>query len=611
MRKAILVLMAFALFAPPARSAEVAAKGEVKTVVLYRGQALVTRAVPVDAPAGAVQLTVTDLPEAIQAESLFASGGSDLQIRAVRFRTQALGEAPQAEVRELDARIKDAEKKLRANEQMQRLSRQQGAYLDALQGFVAPTVQVEMAKGVLNADTLAKVTDVVFTRRGELAKELLKLAEEQREVTEELELLQRKRGELTGSYSRTTREAVVYLDKAGAGAASLRLSYLVGNATWSPTYNVRGNIGGEKVAVEFGALVRQSSGEDWTGVDLTLSTAGALLSADGPGLTPLRVTVGPPPAAPPQANKVAALAERVGEVQKKLRQYQDRQANVYDGASQVAVQFDMNRAADEAQNLELAASNDDVTIIRRTVREEPSVLSANYALEGKISIASRYEGQTVQIRALELPAAFHYEAVPLLSEYVYRYAQIQNNSDIALLDGQANVYLGGEFVGKASMPVVACGQRVTLGFGADSQLRARREFVSKEEGGGGIMRSTKDITYRYRLVLENYSNKDVSVWLFDRIPVQTDKIAVALDEGRKTLSKDAVYLRTLREKGILRWDTAVPAGAARDKAALLEYTFTLTFDKNLAISEDVAERAQPAAAAAEALDMLRGRFAAE
>jgi len=143
------VLVTVVVVAAAGAATTVEAKGKVDTVTLYRGQALVTRVVPVTAPAGAVELTVTELPEAVQSDSLFASGGADLQVRAVRFRSRALGKAPKVEVQKLDDQIAAVEKKIRANSHAQQLVRQQNGYLDNLERFVAPTAKVEMAKGVL------------------------------------------------------------------------------------------------------------------------------------------------------------------------------------------------------------------------------------------------------------------------------------------------------------------------------------------------------------------------------------------------------------------------------------------------------------------------------
>ena len=66
MRLTILVALAVFVAAAGAPAAEsVSQKGTIESVMLFRGQALVTRLVPVKAPVGAVQLTVTELPDAV------------------------------------------------------------------------------------------------------------------------------------------------------------------------------------------------------------------------------------------------------------------------------------------------------------------------------------------------------------------------------------------------------------------------------------------------------------------------------------------------------------------------------------------------------------------
>ena len=240
MRGMMSVVLAAGLLVSVAQGAEqVEAKGKVDAVTLYRGQALVTRVVSFDAPAGGVQLTVTDLPESVISQSLHASAGKGVAVRAVRYRARARSEAPQAEVRKLDGQIRELDRAMRKNASDQQLVGQQGSYLDGLRGFIAPTVKVEMAKGVLNAETLEKLTGTMFERRKELADRKLKLDEEIRDLREKLSLLHRQRSELTRTHSKIAREAIVFLDKAAAGKAEIRLHYLVSNATWAPTYNLR------------------------------------------------------------------------------------------------------------------------------------------------------------------------------------------------------------------------------------------------------------------------------------------------------------------------------------------------------------------------------------
>src|SRR5687767_2168917 len=58
--------------------------GRVAAVTLYRGQAQVTRAIPIDGDARSFEVIVGELPEQIVQDSLFAEGGESVEIRAVR-----------------------------------------------------------------------------------------------------------------------------------------------------------------------------------------------------------------------------------------------------------------------------------------------------------------------------------------------------------------------------------------------------------------------------------------------------------------------------------------------------------------------------------------------
>ena len=57
------------------------------------------------------------------------------------------------------------------------------------------------------------------------------------------------------------------------GAAELRLIYDVTGASWEPTYDVHLDPRSDQVTVSLWAAVQQTTGEDWPGVELTVSTA--------------------------------------------------------------------------------------------------------------------------------------------------------------------------------------------------------------------------------------------------------------------------------------------------------------------------------------------------
>ena len=266
-------------------------EGRVTSVTLYRGQAQVTRTVPIEGNAGSLEIVVGKLPEQIEPNSLFAEGGDAVEIRAVRFRTRAVGEQPREEVRKLDREILETQQQIDLTTKQQALLAKRTEYLGKMEGFVVPTAHIDLARGVLDAEALEKLTTFSFDEHEKVVTQEVELAKKAHDLNEQLALLQRKHAEITAGASRTEREAVLFLQKQAAGPAEVRLNYLVNNCGWSPAYTMRSGDDRKKVRIEYNALIHQLSGEDWNNVNLTLSTASPALSASGPGLAPFHVTL--------------------------------------------------------------------------------------------------------------------------------------------------------------------------------------------------------------------------------------------------------------------------------------------------------------------------------
>ncbi len=563
--------------------------GKADAVTLYRGQALVSRIVPVDAPQGAVELVVPDLPAAVVPDSLFAEGGEGLQVRAVRFRTRAVGEAPREEVRKLDealAALAVEQQEVTASLQ---LAEQELKYLEKLEGFVAPTAQAELAKGVLDAEQLVKLTEFSFTRRAAAVKRQLAEQQQQKKLAEQMNLLQRKRAELTDGSSKTVREAIVFLDKKVAAPGTVKLSYLSGNCGWGPSYNFRAVADAKAVQVEYNAIISQRSGEDWNGVELTLSTASPVLSAKGPGLAPFEIALSGGDLLPAQeANQPQSkVAAQFKNIQKQRNEAQQGQALAYGNREQIDNGVRFNTAANDFQVLELIGQKD---VLRSLAQESPGGgegPSIDYKLPDRISMASRNDQQIVQVMKADLAGTLYHMATPVLTTYVYREAEIVNTADEDLLGGPINVYLDGRFVGRGEIGTVARGQTFVVGFGADPQLRARRELADKDEQVQG---GNRVLSFNYRLSIENFKDRPVTVRVVDRLPYaeREHEIKITLDSKKQPLSADAFYLRRERPRGILRWDVDVPAAASGEKAAVVDYAYTLEFARNLEITNPTA-----------------------
>jgi hypothetical protein len=584
--------------------------GRVTDVTLYRGQALVTRAIPIDGDGDGMEVVVGNLPEQIVPNSLFAEGGDAVEIRAVRFRTRAVGEEPREEVRKLDQEMLEVQQQIDLTAKRQALLGKRTEYLGKLAGFVAPTAHGDLAKGVLDAEALERVTTFSFAQHETIAEEEVKLARQARELQQQMELLQRKRGEITAGASKTEREAVLFLQKQAAGPAEVRLNYLVNNCGWSPAYTMRSGADRKQVRIEYNALIQQLTGEDWADVKLTLSTASPALSAAGPGLAPFHVTLNSgtdlfsraanPATAPQQTAQQVQPGQQVANFfgrglskSQALEQLQglNTRRSEFGQAANNAVMFEeqnrlnwnLNDVAYGLQQLELNCDATTLSVLRGGALVGDNGPSLSYQLRGGVSLASRSDQQMVRIMQTDMESRFYHVAVPVLTPYVFREAELKNSSDEDLLAGPITVYLDGRFVGRGEIPTVARGQTFVVGFGADPQLRSRRELADKQDGVQGGNRETR---FDYRIVIENFSNEATPVRVIDRLPhaENGEDIRVALGKTNDPISEDKLYVREERPMGILRWDVEVPANASGETARLVEYQYTIEYDRQYVVS---------------------------
>lgn len=588
-------------------------RGAIEAVTVYRGQALVTRRieVPADRAAGVREIIVTDLPARVLPGSIHGESGPGVEVRSVRYRTRPVSQDVREEVRKLDAVIAGLEDELKGVKRRQALLTEHAALLESMKNFVAPTATAELTRGVLNADTLEKLTGYIRTEREKLAESELTLGREEARLNGELDLRRREREKVTGGSSRTVQEAVILVggNGPGGGAGEVRLRYLVDGASWSPSYNARREPGREEVTLEYYASIEQQSGEDWSDVRMTLSTATPSLVSKAPELAPMTIALaGLTQAGAPAMSKALADAIQTGtrdeavyqnvrkEINRQQREVEElraqsdkrvQQAEAAGGAggSRADDRFDLslNALARDLQVLDLVSS-ERVVKDRAPIWPGPSEgLSVTYQIAGRTDLPSRNDRQLVQILSAPMKAELWKVAVPVLTGYVYDEASVQNTSGVVLLAGPVTAYSDGAFVGSGELATIAAGERFSVGFGIDSALRASRELVEKTDqvqGGNRVVELT------YRLRIENFGEKPAKVKVTDRLPKlgpggPDSDIRLTLLSASPTPAEGTE--QTAMKDGLLRWIEEAPGGASGEKALSMEYKFRLEYDKQMGL----------------------------
>ena len=547
--------------------------GTISKVIVYRGQALVTRTINVDVPSVASELIVKDLPANIVPESIYAQTSDNIKVLSVRYRQKAVKEDTREEVKRLDAEIEDVNNQISHAGWDYKHRRSQWEMFEKLRDFAVTAAKCDLNRGLLTFEPLEKLAEYIEKKGLEYHKLNMEYEDKDAQLKKNRELLERKRQDLMAGRSRTEREAVLFISKGSGKKVSIELTYLVNGANWQQQYNLRANPKKSNVLIEYNAVVNQTSGEDWKGVALSLSTAEPTMVAAPPILEPMLVALSRP-APTQQAGQVFLGAEQARRYQK------SRKDNIIRG---IAANTELNELARQSQAFFYNVGKKELQEFQQQIAEISRIegVSVTYDLPGRLTLPSRSDQQLVTIATITAKADFTLIATPLLTDYVYLQADLLNDSDTVLLPGQASMFRNGEFVGKSQLPQVTIGETFTAGFGIDSQVQVAHELEDKKtriQGGNRID------TYHYRIALSNYKNAAVELQLLDRLPYTDDaSIKIELEKTQPQLSKDAEYLRAARKKGILRWDMKLAPNTVDRIATVVKYSFTMEYDRNMQI----------------------------
>jgi Domain of unknown function (DUF4139)/N-terminal domain of unknown function (DUF4140) len=630
---AVVMCATSSLIANPIEANPLESTGKLDAVTVYRGQAQVTRLVKLPDQAGIAELVVTGLPPSIQPSSLFAEmvgardvgardvgardvGAGDVgagEVRNVRYRARAVEDDVREGVKQFDDQLATLNDQIREQEVKAQVLAGQATYLDKLEQFTAPTANIELTRGVLNAETLNTLTQFQFTQRARIAAELLAVDKTQRDLRAQRDLLSRKRAELTQGASRVAREAVVLVDVKQPGQ-TLRLKYLVDGANWQPSYAVNATSDAPQVMVQYQAQITQMTGEDWGDVAMTLSTAMPNVVARLPELEPMdlslvkadqvTVTIDRDQFAmlqaqqrdklsrviqQPESNLTEPIASRqAGQVAARNESAQQQARNNF--AATMPSDNNVNRLANDMQEIELR-SGQKPNASRESGATSPAraqtSITVSYKLPNRTTLPSRNDQQIVGISSMAMPARFYKTATPLLSEFVYTQADVTNSTTNVLLAGPSTSYLNGEFVGLGELPTTGIGGEFVIGFGADPSMAVTREIVDRSEQ---IQGGNKINLIDYRLSVINLSDKPQQVRLLDRMPKpEGAQLKVAMAKTSHPVSDDPLFASQAKS-GLLRFDVEAPAKANLDKALHVDYQLQIEHDRNLQLALPVNKK---------------------
>ncbi|WP_406015791.1 DUF4139 domain-containing protein [Streptomyces sp. NBC_00984] len=399
------------------------------------------------------------------------------------------------------------------------------ARLDLL-GRLAADLLREIGEGAGSGETersrWARELDRVDEERDEHGEQLrtvearlAALAVELGEAERAMQLSEDEPAELVGHIELT-------VEASAAGPVGLRLSHLTPCALWRPAY--RAVLDGDSLTLETDAMVWQRTGEDWSDVRLTLSTARSALATDPPRLGEDRLTVMDRSAAERRAVDVELREEEIGTL----------------GPAPV---------------LGLPGVDDG---------GEARVLRS----PAPVSVPGDGRAHRVPLSAFTTAAPSEYACSPELSPLVTQVVRFDNLSGHALLAGPVDLVRGSGFSGRGTLDFTAPGAPAELAFGSCDDYRVIRQAEESRDSAALTQRTV--VTHTVRLHLSRFSAPGE---LGERVVVLRERIPVSEVSAVETrLRKDACFPApdAVDAEGIARWDVSLPPGSRRTVTLVYE-----------------------------------------
>ena len=521
------MLAAMALLASPGL-----ARGEatIEEVVVYQDRAQVTRSQQVDCAAKVAHFA--SLPSTLDHRTLWASvSGGPGQVVGLTHTEQASGPRPEAkalqdkirvvdEQRVVESRQRDlasaTEKKLNSfREQLRRVWGHQAT------DRKAPVRSWDAALDLLRQQALA-----AGLRRRKAETRRRQLQRQRNELYQQLTLIERKR-------RRTTYKVTALLQC--AGRRTVRLSYVVPGATWRISYQFRANPARRKVTLVAQAVVQQGTGEDWTGVNLAVSTANLR-----------RINT------PPSIQRMKISTHKPVDTQKVLTRRFEHRRHLKAG-----------KKKDKAQTARPGGA--------RGAGKQRQGLAMKLQAARQVSVPSDGREVLVELTRKTLTAELTLETVPKLYPYVYRKASINNPFAFTLLPGPVEVHRGRAFVGRAQMKRRAPGEPFAFSLGVENQLQVHRYIKKEKLVKPGALSADYKLRHRYVIQLGNWTRRAQTVRVLENLPVsQARQVKVALSQDS---TAPAQHNKT---DGILTW--VVRLKPRSKKKVVLDYTVKVPKD---------------------------------
>jgi len=526
----------------------------------------------VDIPQGVSLLVFSGLSSSIETQSLQAKGEGNFTILSVAKQNNFLLDKKKSVQKvALQAKSDEISDKIVALKNEMAVYKSEEEMLMKNQTVTGAYVAYDLTKLKAALDFQKQRLMEAKNKQTALQKDIDKLYEEVAKINKQV-------AEVDGKPIGNSNDVVVKVSAKAATKGKFAITYLVKNASWYPTYDIRAKDVASPIQLVYKANVSQNSGEDWKNVKLILSSGNPSNNNEKPNLptyllgylsagyslfNPIMASSNAVKGKVVDANNnlalpgvsvrvknssVATVTDAEGNYSIQMPAGANRLEFSYIGYQQQELQASYGqlnvRLRPEVQALqevvgssygvqkkEISALQDKVAGIQ--IRGANSISSVplevkniekqtNVTFEIKLPYTILSDGKqaAVDIGNYDFKAEYEYYAVPKVTNDAFLTAKITDFNEVNFISGEASIFFEGTYLGKSLLDIRNT-DTLTISLGVDKNVSVRREKQKGFTERQFIGSSQKD-TRHFVIDVKNRKSQAVNLTIEDQLPVTTN-----------------------------------------------------------------------------------------
>lgn len=503
-------------------------KSPIKSVVAYLDGAEISHSLSVKLVAGRNIVVFSDISSALVQKSISVTTDESISVLAISSKLNNLTKMEEKpRIKQLKDSLKLIQSKVSAITDE----------LDALKTEKEMLLKNTAIGGTNNGvsiNDLKLAADYYRSRVTEINGRVSKITLQNEEFTATLNDLNSELDELNATLSYKRNEISILLNCAKDVTTEITLQYLVNSAGWVPSYDIKATEINKPVTLVYRAKVYNNTGVDWQNVNIKLSTADPTQSLTKPELKPWYLNF--------NSNSMGEYSY----------QKNDRGSNM---------QVQQSNAFQEYNSSDNSLSSDMQEV-------ELDELGAEFEIKTKYSIPADAKPYLVDVTEYQLPATYKHYVAPKIDHDAFLLARITGWEDLNLVEGPANVYFSGTYVGESYIYTRNVKDTLDLSLGRDNKVLVMRTKL-KDFSKTSFIGTKRKETYTYEMVLKNNRKTPIDIEVLDQLPVSQDN---EIEVEALELSKAMQNVLT----GELRWKFHLEAGAGEK----ITISFSIKYPKN-------------------------------